>query len=136
MTVKINTKQIGLGKPINVHATVAAVDKADEMLIAMLSLDSELSEAVKNLDDNESIIASLNKEREFNNKVFDFLEDILRLSDKQVSMIKNQVDYQQLGTYVSYVCNRIKGVPEEAYKNATKKKQSAPKGQEEKSSNQ
>lgn len=133
MTVKINTKQIGLGKPINIHATVGAVDKADEMMITLLSLDAELSKSEKNLDSSEAMIATLKKEREVNKKIFVFLQDVLKLSDKQVDMIKERVDYQQLG---SYVCNRIKGVPEDTYQKAVNNKKKGPKGQGEKSSDQ
>ena len=82
------------------------------------------------------MIATLKKEREVNKKIFVFLQDVLKLSDKQVDMIKERVDYQQLGSYVSYVCNRIKGVPEDAYKKAINNKKKDPKGQEEKSSDQ
>lgn len=136
MTVKINTKQIGLGKPINIHATVGAVDKADEMMITLLSLDAEFSKSDKKLDSSEAMIATLKKEREVNKKIFAFLQDVLKLSDKQVDMIKERVDYQQLGSYVSYVCNRIKGVPEDTYQKAANNKKKGPKGQEEKSSDQ
>lgn len=136
MTVKINTKQIGLGKPINIHATVGAVDKADEMMITLLSLDAKFSKSDKNLDSSEAMLAVLKKEREVNKKIFVFLQDVLKLSDKQVDMIKERVDYQQLGSYISYVCNRIKGVPEDAYKKAINNKKKGPKGQEEKSSDQ
>lgn len=136
MTVKINTRQIGLGKPINIHATVGAVDKADEIMITLLSLDAELSKSDKNLDSSEAMIATLKKEREVNKKIFVFLQDVLKLSDKQVDMIKERVDYQQLGSYVSYVCNRIKGVPEDTYQKAANNKKKGPKGQGEKSSDQ
>lgn len=136
MTVKINTKQIGLGKPINIHATVGAVDKADEMMITLLSLDAKFSKSDKNLDSSEAMLAVLKKEREVNKKIFVFLQDVLKLSDKQVDMIKERVDYQQLGSYISYVCNRIKGVPEDAYKKAINNKKKGPKGQEEESSDQ
>lgn len=136
MTVKINTKQIGLGKPINIHATVGAVDKADEMMIILLSLDAEFSKSDKNLDSSEAMLAVLKKEREVNKKIFAFLQDVLKLSDKQVDMIKERVDYQQLGSYISYVCNRIKGVPEDTHQKAVNNKKKGPKGQGEKSSDQ
>lgn len=44
MVVKIRTTQIGLKKPINVKATLSNVDKADEMMISLLSLNVDLEE--------------------------------------------------------------------------------------------
>ncbi|WP_268890033.1 hypothetical protein [Limosilactobacillus portuensis] len=40
MVVKLKTDKIGLKKPINVHANLTNVDKADEMMIALLSLNA------------------------------------------------------------------------------------------------
>ena len=51
-------------------------------------------------------------------------------------MIKERVDYQQLGSYISYVCNRIKGVPEDTHQKAVNNKKKGPKGQGEKSFDQ
>lgn len=136
MTVKINTKQIGLGKPVNIHATVSMVDKADEMMITLLSLEAEFSKPDTKLNGSESMLLALKKEREVNKKIFAFLKDVLKLSNKQVDMIKERVDYNQLGDYIGYVCNRIKGVPEDVYRKATNNKKKVPKDPEEKSSNQ
>ena len=55
---------------------------------------------------------------------------MLRLSDKQLEIVKDHADFAILGAYLSYVCNRIKGVPEKAYQEETEKTtKPAPKDQ-------
>lgn len=130
MVVKLNTTKIGLKKPVNVHANLTNVDKADEMMIAMLSLNVDMDEAEKNSDEEDSVKQSLTmliKERQFTKKSLEFLQDVLNLSDKQITIVKDHADFTILGEYLSYVCNRIKGVPESAYEKETKK--TAPKEQ-------
>lgn len=129
MTVKLRTTQIGLKKPIEVHANLKNVDKADEMMIALLSLNVEMDEAGQMDDQDESLKANLNalkKEREFTQKSLTFLQDVLKLSDKQMDVVKEHVDYTVLGQYLNYVCGRIKGISEDAFKEDVK---SAPKEQ-------
>ncbi len=118
MVVKLNTTKIGLKKPVNVHANLTNVDKADEMMIAMLSLNVDMDEAEKNSDEEDSVkqsLTMLTKERQFTKKSLEFLQDVLNLSDKQITIVKDHADFTILGEYLSYVCNRIKGVPESAY---------------------
>lgn len=135
MVVKLRTTQIGLKKPINVKANLTNVDKADEMMIALLSLNVDMDE-VKNGSDNDQQddieevkagLDALKKERAFTKQALSFLQDVLQLSDKQLQIAKDHADFTILGQYLSYVCNRIKGVPEEAYQKEAVK--SAPKEQ-------
>lgn len=119
MTVEIRTTQIGLKKPINVHANLKNVDKADEMMIALLSLNVDMDEADQAEDPDDSMKATLNalkKEREFTKKSLNFLQDVLSLSDKQMETVRDHIDYTVLGQYLNYVCGRIKGMSEEAFK--------------------
>lgn len=134
MVVKIKTSQIGLKKPINVHANLKNVDKADEMMIALLSLNvdaKKLDQASDTeSDDNgdqalKQNLEMLQKERAFTKKALNFLQDILKLSNKQLDIIQERVDYSALGEYLGYVCNRIKGVPESAFEGEAAK--TAPK---------
>ncbi|MBD8084905.1 hypothetical protein HUK45_01265 [Limosilactobacillus sp. c9Ua_26_M] len=130
MVVKLNTTKIGLKKPVNVHTNLTNVDKADEMMIAMLSLNVDMDESEKNSDEEDSVkqsLTMLTKERQFTKKSLEFLQDVLNLSDKQITIVKDHADFTILGEYLSYVCNRIKGVPESAYEKETKK--AAPKEQ-------
>lgn len=129
MTVKLRTTQIGLKKPIEVHANLKNVDKADEMMIALLSLNVDMDEADQTEDPDDSMKATLNalkKEREFTKKSLNFLQDVLGLSDKQMETVRDHIDYEVLGQYLNYVCGRIKGMSEDAFKKESK---SAPKEQ-------
>lgn len=123
MVVKLNTKPIGLTKSINVKANVRNVDLADEMLIRMLELDSKFAE----IDDDSpnAMLESLKMERDFTAKAMGFLKTILKLDDKQVDKVAEHVDFKGLGSYIPYVCNRIKGMSEKDYQEAMK--ESAPK---------
>lgn len=135
MVVKLRTTQIGLKRPINVKANLTNVDKADEMMIALLSLNVDMEEAQtadnEQQDDSEALKAGLDalkKERAFTKQALSFLQDVLNLSDKQLEIVKDHADFAILGAYLSYVCNRIKGVPEKAYQEEEATK-SAPKDQ-------
>lgn len=126
MVVKIRTTQIGLKKPINVKATLSNVDKADEMMISLLSLNVDLEEegqddsGAEEKDQTKVAIENLKKERAFTEKAVSFLQDILKLTDKQIQTVKETVDYSTLGEYLNYVCGRIKGISEEAFKDVDK----------------
>lgn len=134
MVVKLRTTQIGLKRPINVKANLTNVDKADEMMIALLSLNVDMDEAQtadnEQQDDSEALKAGLDalkKERAFTKQALSFLQDMLGLSDKQLEIVKDHADFAVLGSYLSYVCNRIKGVPEKAFQEEATKP--APKDQ-------
>lgn len=135
MVVKLRTTQVGLKRPINVKANLTNVDKADEMMIALLSLNVDMDEAQnasdnEQQDDSEAVkagLAELRKERAFTKQALSFLQDVLGLSDKQLEIVKDHADFAILGAYLSYVCNRIKGVPEKAYQEESNK--TAPKDQ-------
>lgn len=134
MVVKLRTTQIGLKRPINVKANLTNVDKADEMIIALLSLNVDMDEAQtadnEQQDDSEALKAGLDalkKERAFTKQALSFLQDVLGLSDKQLEIVKDHADFAILGSYLSYVCNRIKGVPEKAFQEESTK--SVPKDQ-------
>lgn len=134
MVVKLRTTQIGLKMPINVKANLTNVDKADEMMISLLSLNVDMDEAQtagdEQQDDSEALKAgleALKKERAFTKQALSFLQDVLNLSDKQLEVVKDHADFAILGLYLSYVCNRIKGVPEKAFQEESTK--SVPKDQ-------
>lgn len=134
MVVKLRTTQIGLKMPINVKANLTNVDKADEMMISLLSLNVDMDEAQtagdEQQDDSEALKAgleALKKERAFTKQALNFLQDVLNLSDKQLDIVKDHADFAILGAYLSYVCNRIKGVPEKAFQEEATKP--APKDQ-------
>ena len=134
MVVKLRTTQIGLKRPINVKANLTNVDKADEMMIALLSLNVDMDEAQtadnEQQDDSEAFKAGLDalkKERAFTKQALSFLQDVLGLSDKQLEIVKDHADFAILGSYLSYVCNRITGVPEKAFQEESTK--SVPKDQ-------
>ena len=103
-------------------------------MIALLSLNVDMDEAQtadnEQQDDSEAFKAGLDalkKERAFTKQALSFLQDVLGLSDKQLEIVKDHADFAILGSYLSYVCNRIKGVPEKAFQEESTK--SVPKDQ-------
>lgn len=80
------------------------VDQADEIMIAMYSIDA-----------NDDMVKSLQAERDAMKKSMNFLKDLFGLSTKQVDKIYNHVDSQTLNLYMSYVCGLVKGGKAESF---------------------
>ena len=81
MVVKLKTGKIGLKNPVNVHANLTNVDKADEMMIALLSLNVAMEEADQSTGSEDSMnqtLVMLKKERDFVQKSLKFLQDVLK----------------------------------------------------------
>lgn len=116
MTVKIKGNGLGFKKTFEVKGSVNNQDRADEMLIKLLELSVDNDKDVEQLSEKEQLkssIENLKKERLFKKDAFLFLQQTLKLTDKQVEEAGENVDFSELGEFLSYVIGRIKGRTEE-----------------------
>lgn len=103
--MKIDTKPLAIGKSsMEIEGAWSQVDQADEIMIAMYSIDV-----------NDDMVKSLQAERDAMKKSMNFLKDLFGLSTKQVDKIYNHVDSQTLNLYISYVCGLVKGGKAESF---------------------
>lgn len=135
--VKINTKKLGLKKPVFVKATVKKIKLADMMMNKLLKLgiEQDRTELLKERDiNNEDFVNNAikmnNMEIEFADSAFDFLQKALNLSNKERDLAEDNLTFEELGNYINYVIMRIKGQSEEDIKvmmNSEVKKDKDPK---------
>ena len=122
--MKIDTKPLAIGKDsIEVDATWSQVDKADEVMIAMYSIDAD-----------DDMVKSLQAVREAMMKSMAFLKDVFGFNARQTDKIYKRVSSQTLNLYISYVCGLIKGGKAESFADFEKevKETQHPKEQPEK----
>lgn len=104
--MKVDTKPLGIGKSsVEVAGSWGETDQADELMIALYSVDAAGDDMVKNLQ----------AERDMIKKAMGFFKSVLGLSDKQAKEIRNRVPGQTMNLYISYVCGLIKGAPEQSF---------------------
>ncbi|WP_191996149.1 phage tail tube assembly chaperone [Ligilactobacillus salivarius] len=135
--VKINTKKLGLNKPVFVKVTVKKIKLADMMMNKLLKLgiEQDRTELLKERDiSNEDFVNNAikmnNMEIEFADSAFDFLQKALNLSNKERDLAEDNLTFEELGNYINYVIMRIKGQSEEDIKammNSEVKKDKDPK---------
>lgn len=121
--VKINTKKLGLKKPVFVKVTVKKIKLADMMMNKLLKLgiEQDRTELLKERDiNNEDFVNNAikmnNMEIEFADSAFDFLQKALNLSNKERDLAEDNLTFEELGNYINYVIMRIKGQSEEDIK--------------------
>lgn len=103
--MKIDTKPLAIEKSsMEVEGSWSQVDQADEIMIAMYSIDAD-----------DDMVKSLQAERDAMKKSMNFLKDLFGLSTKQVDKIYKHVSSQTLNLYISYVCGLIKGGKVESF---------------------
>ena len=116
--VKLNTKVLGLKKPITVPATVKNVRLASKMMITALEFEDQVN-------DEQEVVDTLKDEQSLLDQQINFLQKVLGLSDEQMDQVLDKIDFVEMAHYVSYVCNRLKGMSELDYqKLATELKKS------------
>lgn len=135
--VKINTKKLGLKKPVFVKVIVKKIKLADMMMNKLLKLgiEQDRTELLKERDiSNEDFVNNAikmnNMEIEFADSAFDFLQKALNLSNKERDLAEDNLTFEELGNYINYVIMRIKGQSEENIKammNSEVKKDKDPK---------
>lgn len=126
--MKIDTKPLNIGKEtIEVDGTWSQQDKADELMIASLETQT-----------NKGMIEALKANRKFRQKAMEFFKDILKLTDKEVAKIYENISSSVLNLYVSYACGIVEGAQNGSFAEFEKavKEEAAPKEQSEKSKKQ
>ena len=109
---------LGLKKPITVPATVKNVRLASKMMITALEFEDQVN-------DEQEVVDTLKDEQSLLDQQINFLQKVLGLSDEQMDQVLDKIDFVEMANYVSYVCNRLKGMSERDYqKLATELKKS------------
>lgn len=125
---KINVSKLGIKNPIEIKLTIKNQDKADEMLIKLLqlSVNADAQSEKEDLKPAE-VIEQLKQERTFTKEAFDFLKDVLKLTDKQVEDAKDILGFDELGQFLNYLIGRIKGQSEEQLAKSLQEEEKDPK---------
>lgn len=151
LTIKIKATQIGIKKPIEIKPSVDLQIESSKIgrMMVQANVDSLRQqveeERLKETEDSENESEStktelekmedqllelekqqkeLDKEKEIVESSFNFLKNVLGLTDEQVkSAHRNLADYTQLMEYVSYVVARIKGSSDKQIEALAKKEE-------------
>ncbi len=117
MSIRINTKPLGLKKPIFVEQSVKNVKLANEMMDKMLKLGIEQEKVVAiNFDEleeketTEKMLEINALEASYIDDAFVFLQNILKLSNKEKELAESTLTMEKLGEYLNYVVMRVKGI--------------------------
>lgn len=117
MSVRINTKALGLKKPIFIEQSVRNVKLANEMMDKMLKLGIEQEKvAAINFDEleeketTEKMLEINTLEASYIDDAFVFLQNILKLSNKEKELAESTLTMEKLGEYLNYVVMRVKGI--------------------------
>ena len=117
MSIRINTKPLGLKKPIFVEQSVKNVKLANEMMNKMLKLGIEQEKVVAiNFDEleeketTEKMLEINTLEASYIDDAFVFLQNILKLSNKEKELAESTLTMEKLGEYLNYVVMRVKGI--------------------------
>jgi hypothetical protein len=124
MTIKINTKVIGIKGPIEVKPTVGLKEEANNIMISLIEM-SMVEEKIEPEVDYESLtaeekeqydreemkktIANIKKEQSTFNGLLDFIQSTLKLSASQIKKVKYEISESELGEYINYLVQRING---------------------------
>lgn len=118
MTIKINTKAIGIKGPIEIKSTVGLKEDANNIMISLIemSIAEEKTEPevdYESLTDEEKeqydrdqakkTIEGIKKELSTFDKLLDFIQSTLKLSASQIKKVKYEIDESELGDYVHYL---------------------------------
>lgn len=105
MSIRINTKPLGLKKPIFVEQSVKNVKLANEMMNKMLKLGIEQEK-----ETTEKMLEINTLEASYIDDAFVFLQNILKLSSKEKELAESTLTMEKLGEYLNYVVMRVKGI--------------------------
>lgn len=124
MTIKINTKAIGIKGPIEVKPTVGLKEEANNIMISLIEMSmaevkiepkvdyESLTAEEKEQYDREEMkktIADIKKEQSTFNGLLDFIQSTLKLSASQIKKVKYEISESELGEYINYLVQRING---------------------------
>lgn len=125
---KLNTKALGLKKPITVAATVKNTRLASQIMIKALEFEDQTPDA-------DDMVTTLKLEQELLDELVKFLQIVMKLSEEQMNKILDHIDFRDLVNYTSYVCQRIKGMSEGSYRKLVEELKKTPAEETEEPSN-
>lgn len=124
MTIKINTKVIGIKGPIEVKPTVGLKEEANNIMISLIEMSmaevkvepkvdyESLTDEEKeqyNREEMKKTITNIKKEQSTFNGLLDFIQSTLKLSASQIKKVKYEISESELGEYINYLVQRING---------------------------
>jgi hypothetical protein len=127
MTMKINTKAIGIKGPIEIKSTVGLKEDANNILISLIEMSiaeekiepeidyESLTDEEKekyDRDQSKKTIEGIKKELSTLDKLLNFIQSALKLSTAQIKKVKYEIDESELSEYVYYLVQRINGTSE------------------------
>ncbi|MDB8867682.1 phage tail tube assembly chaperone [Pediococcus acidilactici] len=131
MTIKINTKVIGIKGPIEIKPTVGLTEEATNVMIEMLESEVQsdnhsnvvdegnLSDEEKQKIEQENLKNMLKEAKDkqaITNHMLDFIKNTLKLTETQIKKVKYTINDNELGQFIAYLVQRIQGFSEEQIK--------------------
>lgn len=113
--MKINISKLGLKKKsAEVKTTVKVVNEATALQIMMLKMDK------MQLDSEADPLMVMEQTQKAVTAMTDFIQAVLKLSEKDLDTVMNAVTMDELSDFISYVLARIQGLSEEQWQETLK----------------
>lgn len=113
--MKININKLGLKKKsAEVKTTVKVVNEATALQIMMLKMDK------MQLDSEADPLTVMEQTQKAVTAMTDFIQAVLKLSEKDLDTVMNAVTMDELSDFISYVLARIQGLSEEQWQETLK----------------
>lgn len=113
--MKINISKLGLKKKsAEVKTTVKVVNEATALQIMMLKMDK------MQLDSDADPLTVMEQTQKAVTAMTDFIQAVLKLSEKDLDTVMNAVTMDELSDFISYVLARIQGLSEEQWQQTLK----------------
>ncbi|QQM59970.1 hypothetical protein JH395_09420 [Lactiplantibacillus plantarum] len=121
LSTKITKKYFGIAKAQDVKVTIGLEDDVANIQLAMLE---------SGLDDDATEVDYLKEQLKLTRTMMDFVQKVVKYTDKQIETIKDSISGEELGLGVGMLIAKIDGATdedvlkaEEANKNARDKAQ-------------
>ena len=113
--MKINISKLGLKKKsAEVKTTVKVVNEATALQIMMLKMDK------MQLDSDADPLTVMEQTQKAVTAMTNFIQAVLKLSEKDLDMVMNAVTMDELSEFISYVLARIQGLSEDQWQETLK----------------
>lgn len=113
--MKINISKLGLKKKsAEVKTTVKVVNEATALQIMMLKMNK------MQLDSEADPLTVMEQTQKAVTAMTDFIQAVLKLSEKDLDTVMNAVTMDELSDFISYVLARIQGLSEEQWQQTLK----------------
>lgn len=124
LSTKITKKYFGIAKSQDVKVTVGLQDTVAKIQLTMLE---------NGLDDNAPEVDYLKEQLKLTHMMMDFVQKVVKYTDKQMETIRDSISSEELGLGVSMLIAKIAGATdEEVLKAEQANKEAQEKAQESK----